>query len=126
MSKGPIRGGSRITAPHPSAELMVMPPQSQASKDAAWRMRFSKGGYASPPGTGPEGETCGTCTHIYRKKMGKTYSKCNLMRAMWTGGYGTDIKVRAAACNKWETKPTNEMGAKRNRVATPNAPEDQG
>lgn len=43
-------------------------------------------GYADHPGTGPKGETCGSCAHHCVKSMGK----------------GSDILVRAAACSKWE------------------------
>jgi hypothetical protein len=59
-------------------------------------------GYAAQPGTGPAGETCGTCKHIYRNRLAKTYLKCNLMSAHWTGGGATDIKARAPACRRWE------------------------
>lgn len=67
-------------------------------------------GYARPPGTGPAGETCGSCKHIYRKRMSKTYIKRKLTRASWTGGTGSDIRVRAPACEKWE-KPDDPEGA---------------
>lgn len=56
-------------------------------------------GYAHFPGTGPEGETCGSCKHIARFRK---YRKCSLARAVWTGGPGSDILARAAACSKWE------------------------
>lgn len=59
-------------------------------------------GYAAPPGTGPAGETCKTCRHIYRNQMSKTYLKCELNRAAWTGGAGSDIRASAPACRKWE------------------------
>jgi hypothetical protein len=66
-------------------------------------------GYAAPPGTGPQGETCGSCKHIHREEK---YRKCSLNRAAWTGGPRTDILARAPACLKWiapadqqETKP---------------------
>jgi hypothetical protein len=59
-------------------------------------------GYAAQPGTGPAGETCGTCRHLYRNRMAKTYLKCELMKAYWTGGAGSDIKARAPACRRWE------------------------
>lgn len=59
-------------------------------------------GYAAPPGTGPEGETCKTCKHIYRNQQAKVYLKCWLTRACWTGGGKTDIRARAPACSKWE------------------------
>ncbi len=61
--------------------------------------RPKRGLYAAAPGTGPEGETCGSCKHIMRMKR---YRKCRLVRALWTGGLGTDIKARSAACTKWE------------------------
>ena len=62
----------------------------------------SLGGYAAVPGTGPEGETCGTCLHLCRRGHAKAFFKCGLMRAKWTCGGGTDIKSRAPACCKWE------------------------
>lgn len=61
-----------------------------------------KTGHAWTPGTGPEGETCGTCKHLYRKRMSKTYLKCSLVESKWTGGGGTDVKARDPACKKWE------------------------
>ena len=59
-------------------------------------------GYAAEPGTGPKGETCGSCKQHVRKVMAGTYHKCGLMVHIWTGGGGTDIKVRSAACRHWE------------------------
>lgn len=61
-------------------------------------------GYAALPGTGPAGETCGSCRHRTNRAMSKSYPKCALMRAHWTGGYGTDILVRAPACRRWESR----------------------
>jgi hypothetical protein len=58
-------------------------------------------GYVMPPGTGPIGETCGTCKHHVAKLMSKTYHKCGLNRGMWTGGRATDILTRSPACSKW-------------------------
>lgn len=62
-----------------------------------------KRGYAAPPGTGPAGETCRSCDH-YRSVDGgsKTFPKCDLRRATWTHGYGTDILARAPACREWK------------------------
>lgn len=56
-------------------------------------------GHVMPSGTGPEGETCGTCKHCNR--FGR-YMKCDLARANWTGGPRTDILARDKACSKWE------------------------
>jgi hypothetical protein len=63
-----------------------------------------KTGHAWRPGTGPEGETCGSCKNLYRNVMAKTYLKCALMREHWTGGGGTDVKARDPACKFWEAK----------------------
>lgn len=59
-------------------------------------------GYAATPGSGPDGETCGTCKYHKVKEMAKRYHKCELTK--WTGGVATDIRVRSPACLKWEAK----------------------
>lgn len=87
-----------------SEPLMVMPPQSERSKLVAARRRLAKGSYADVPGTGPAGETCKGCQHYFRKEMGSVYRKCELTRAAWTGGPGTDILASAPACSKWEKR----------------------
>lgn len=70
---------------------------------------FRKGpqprGYAAPPGTGPAGETCKTCAHLFRNEMSKTYLKCSRNRANWTGGKASDILARAPACRLWDPAP---------------------
>ncbi len=66
--------------------------------------RSKKHGHAAPPGTGPEGETCGSCAHLVRIGQGRrAYFKCELMRHIWTGGYGTDIRCMDLACQRWES-----------------------
>lgn len=59
-------------------------------------------GHAARPGSGPQGETCRTCKHLARISLGKTYLKCGLMKKRWTGGPGTDVRARDAACQLWE------------------------
>jgi hypothetical protein len=59
-------------------------------------------GYAAEPGTGPAGETCGSCRHHAERWLARTYHKCGLMSAYWTGGGATDIRVRSPACSRWE------------------------
>lgn len=67
-------------------------------------VRIKKQGlYAALPGTGPAGETCGSCEHCHRAWNGR-YRKCALLRNRWTGGPGTDIKARSPACAKWEAE----------------------
>lgn len=71
---------------------------------------YTTPGHKSPPctpakiGSGPDGETCKTCRHVFRNKMAKTYYKCDLMREYWTGGAGTDIRLRWPACKYWEPR----------------------
>lgn len=59
-------------------------------------------GYAAPPGTGPEGETCGSCAHHATVRHASIYHKCGLLRQAWTRGQATDIRVRSPACKLWE------------------------
>lgn len=65
-------------------------------------------GYAALPGTGPGGETCGSCAHRVRIAYSKTYNKCALNRPNWTSGPGSDILVRSPACLKWQPIPDDE------------------
>lgn len=58
-------------------------------------------GGADRPGTGPAGETCGSCKHITSTGRGGKFRKCALNRACWTHGGKTDIRVRWDACSKW-------------------------
>lgn len=69
--------------------------------DKAKRKTIPKG-HAAPPGGGPAGETCKTCRHLTRRVHAKSYLKCGLMRKHWTGGTGTDVRSRDAACRHWE------------------------
>lgn len=58
-------------------------------------------GYAGKPGTGPAGETCGSCKFRTEVRHARAYPKCELNRAKWTGGKRSDILVRSPACEKW-------------------------
>lgn len=68
-----------------------------------------KNGYAAPPGTGPASETCKTCKFKVscggpKHGRAKSFIKCELRRATWTHGEGTDILAGSPACSKWEKK----------------------
>jgi len=66
-------------------------------------------GYAAHPGTGPEGETCGTCLSFRRIQYhDKTYFKCDLLREIWTHGPGTDVKFRSPACRLWKEEEVGD------------------
>lgn len=56
-------------------------------------------GYVAQPGTGPVGETCGSCKHI---SGGRNWNKCKLNRGKWTHGRKTDVLSRSPSCAKWE------------------------
>lgn len=64
------------------------------------------GGYARPPGSGPVGETCGSCAHCMLRQFSKKYFKCGLLRHAWTRGPGTDIRKKSPACSMWQAKPS--------------------
>lgn len=68
-----------------------------------------RGGYAAPPGSGPDGETCGTCERSYRRatRANKAFWKCSLIRE--TNGAGSDIRKSAPACSRWEILTTPKV-----------------
>lgn len=58
---------------------------------------------AARSGTGPAGETCGTCRHLVgvHHHNGR-YLKCGLVRHAWTHGAGSDIRAKWEACAEWQ------------------------
>jgi hypothetical protein len=58
-----------------------------------------------PPGSGPYGQTCGTCAKLCtRHGSSKTYFKCHVLMKFWTAGPGTDIRKKDPACLCWEPR----------------------
>lgn len=57
-------------------------------------------GYPAEPGSGPAGETCGSCANLVTRQFSKTYFKCGLTD--YTGGPATDIRKKSPACKLWE------------------------
>ena len=79
-----------------------------AGKEAAPKRKPTvKRGYAAQPGTGPDGKTCRDCAHKVTcgNHGGKSFIKCELRRATWTNGEGTDILARSPACSKFVERP---------------------
>jgi hypothetical protein len=66
-----------------------------------------KSAYAAPPGSGPDGKRCKDCKHARTTAFhsSKVYWKCGLVVS--TRGAGTDIRVRAPACKRFEEKPVD-------------------
>lgn len=57
-------------------------------------------GYAAAPGTGPEGETCGTCGNRTFVQYANRYYKCSV--GYQSGGPATDIRLKSPACHFWK------------------------
>jgi hypothetical protein len=57
-----------------------------------------------PPGSGPPGQTCGTCAKLCTRRFSKTYFKCRVLMKFWTAGPGTDIRKKDPACLCWEPR----------------------
>lgn len=77
----------------------------RAAGVAVGRRPTAKRGHAAPPGTGPTGETCRGCAHkhsMVSQGGTKRWIKCDLRRATWTSGPGTDILASSPACSKFQ------------------------
>lgn len=87
-------------------ELLGGPALTPAQRRSITRRTPRPKGYAKPPGSGPAGETCKSCTHIRLSGSpgGKSFFKCGLLEAHWTHGTGTDILAGSPACSLWEKK----------------------
>jgi hypothetical protein len=58
-------------------------------------------GYRGYPGTGPDGETCGSCAHLrVQSATSRRYYKCGIGNI--TRGPGTDIRLKTLACEFWK------------------------
>ena len=91
-----------------TSDLFGAPIKNEGAMTDAERKRMRRReaerpkGYAAPPGSGPEGETCGSCAHHTTRHWSKTYHKCALIKP--TKGPGSDIRVRSPACARWTAK----------------------
>jgi hypothetical protein len=85
-----------------SAHRAILGPDSRKRKPTVPQ------GYAAQPGTGPEGKTCRDCRYkqTHSNTGAKSWIKCELRRATWTHGPGTDIRASSPACAKFAPKVT--------------------
>lgn len=88
----------------------AMTPAQKRATGRAKRREPVPAGYAALPGSGPAGETCKSCRHLFRNRMAKTYLKCSLMQRYWTGGGKTDVRAGSPACKRWEKPEEDENG----------------
>jgi len=89
-------GVSAVSAPYRHREADMHP--SPTDLFGGTSRRFAGAGYAASPGTGPAGQTCGTCAHCRRQIDG--WHKCALV--LETASKKTDISRRAPACLAWQ------------------------
>lgn len=91
---------SRTAPTLPLPDTPAMTPKQRRALNA--KFAKERGLHAAPPGSGPDGETCGSCANLVRKRMSKVYLKCGLVEKLWTSGAGTDVRAKDPACSKWE------------------------
>jgi hypothetical protein len=83
------------------ADLMTLPETAIQYAERLTRLK----GHAAPPGTGPAGETCGSCKYRASVMGGnKAFSKCDLMKHKRTHGSASDIRKKDPACSRWEKR----------------------
>lgn len=101
LANGPMVGGPKAPEPNPA---------KRGPHVIGARVPTPRRGHAGPPGSGPAGETCGSCGSLHRREMysGRGFYKCELRRADWTGGRGSDVSVRDAACLRWSPRPVGD------------------
>lgn len=77
-----------------------------AQRKALYARVPTKKGHYARPGSGPDGETCGTCRHYCTIETGsrKTFRKCQRTERSWTHGPGSDIRKKDPACLGWESR----------------------
>lgn len=62
-------------------------------------------------GTGPAGETCGTCADaVLRPLRSRNYWKCAAAKNAWTNSQNSDIRLKWPACRAWKPKAAAAAG----------------
>ncbi len=77
------------------------------ARPAAPAFRSAKAnGYAAPPGTGPEDETCGSCGNCIVRELkaarGRRFYKCEVMLRSWTNERSSDVLLNSPACKHFK------------------------
>lgn len=81
-----------------------MPGQSELFPKPRQHTELPGDGYAASPGSGPKGETCGSCGRCKKvrfEREGRTagWNKCGLVKRAFSKS--TDIRLDAPACLHW-------------------------
>lgn len=75
-------------------EISDTPPDRRRTVDRA---------HPAPPGSGPDGMTCGDCAYLVRVPYRDyRYIKCSRMIERWTHGRGSDIRLKDLACREFK------------------------
>lgn len=90
--------GQRIIPDQPLSEADLL-----ERKRARRRAGEVPRGYYAAPGSGPPGETCGSCKHARQHVWSKAFYKCDRYPNP-TKSRRTDILLRSPACKGWEAK----------------------
>lgn len=108
---GPSEEGEKIGTAAAGEQLLLMPLPEVSKRPLISRNRNGgrkKTGHAGISGQGPAGESCGSCAAYRRvQRGGGTHTKCELTRARWSKGPGSDIRKSDAACGRWEASASS-------------------
>ena len=98
-------------------------PAHRLRKGSTSRAPIIRHGWAAKPGTGPAGETCGTCTYAAEYRFRNTYLKCSARPGEhWKGGRETDIRPMDPACSQWCGRIREARAVTANPPSAPPAP----
>lgn len=80
---------------------------SEPARQSTCRTGAFGAGYPARPGSGPQGENCGTCIHMLRLKFkrGRVVFKCDRVPGAEVKNRHTDIRRSSPACMGWEPIP---------------------
>lgn len=95
--------------PRPAQATLFGAPEPAKVDRGAYRSPRPSG-YAAEPGTGPAGETCGTCGHcrwreLVRRRPGarpRRFYKCAAATPSWTNDRSSDVLLTSPACRHHE------------------------
>lgn len=95
-------------------------PASRLRRRSRARPPLKRQGWADKPGTGPIGETCGSCTYCGEYRFKQTYFKCTARPGEhWKGGRETDIRPMDPACSKWSGRIKEARSAPATQPSAP-------
>jgi hypothetical protein len=64
--------------------------------------RWNDGRHAARPGSGPPGETCGSCHHLLLSGSRGQFRKCGKMRGTGSRSARSDVRKEDLACVVWQ------------------------